>query len=490
MTDFQNISISIQDTVNSIPWFLPEIALSIGFLLVIVLDLFVEKSKQTVFVTTLFTLVVSAVLLLNQYFVLNGKLLLFNGMFTVDKNIVVFKLIALFAAILSLFFFSQDERLKKHNKGIGDFYSIFIAAILSILVLISAANLLMVYISIEMISLASYLMVSYTIAKKSEAEAGLKYVLFGVAASALMLYGISFIYGFSGSLDLYSNAIPEGLNGVSLIAKNLVIILFIVGIGFKLSFVPFHFWTPDVYQEAPTSITSFLSTVPKIAVFAFLFSINKLFHSAGDIYFQIILSVSLASMVLGNVMAIFQDDLKRLMAYSSIGHTGFLLMLFVLPEVNILKSLIFYLIIYALMNIGTFMAFSNLENNYGATKLKDLKGLGKTSPFIGISLIVFMVSLIGLPPTAGFIAKFLVFTTLIEYLSNSVLLTSLLITAVITTVISLFYYFQIPLNLFLRKEELPLTIKNYTNKKVTFLIVLIAVIIVFFGIFPSFLEIY
>jgi NADH-quinone oxidoreductase subunit N len=488
MTDFPNISISIQDTVNSIPWFLPEIALSLGFLAVIIFDLFIRKSKQVVFYTTLLTLLVSAVFSLLQYFGLDGKLILFNGMFSLDKDIIVFKLLTLLASVLSLLFFSQDERLKQHTKGLGDFYSIFIAAVLSMLVLISSANLLLVYISIEMLSLASYLMVSYAASTRSEAEAGLKYVLFGVAASALMLYGISFIYGFSGSLDLFTDAIPEGLNAVSATAKNLVLILFVAGIGFKLSFVPFHFWTPDAYQAAPTSITSFLSTAPKIAVFAFLFSINKLFHLSGDIYFQVILSVSLASMIIGNVMAVFQDDPKRLMAYSSIGHTGFLLMLFVIPELNILKALNFYLLVYLLMNIGAFLSFSYLEKAYGATKLSDFKGLGKYSPVIGISLVVFMVALVGLPPTAGFIAKFFVFTVLIEYISNSMLLTILLAVAVVTTVISLFYYFKIPLNLFLRSRSD--IVKIAGNSKVTVFVVLLALILVLLGVFPSFSEIY
>jgi NADH-quinone oxidoreductase subunit N len=488
MTDFPNISISIQDTVNSIPWFLPEIALSLGFLAVIIFDLFIRKSKQVVFYTTLLTLLVSAVFSLLQYFGLDGKLILFNGMFSLDKDIIVFKLLTLLASVLSLLFFSQDERLKQHTKGLGDFYSIFIAAVLSMLVLISSANLLLVYISIEMLSLASYLMVSYAASTRSEAEAGLKYVLFGVAASALMLYGISFIYGFSGSLDLFTDAIPEGLNAVSATAKNLVLILFVAGIGFKLSFVPFHFWTPDAYQAAPTSITSFLSTAPKIAVFAFLFSINKLFHLSGDIYFQVILSVSLASMIIGNVMAVFQDDPKRLMAYSSIGHTGFLLMLFVIPELNILKALNFYLLVYLLMNIGAFLSFSYLEKAYGATKLSDFKGLGKYSPVIGISLVVFMVALVGLPPTAGFIAKFFVFTVLIEYISNSMLLTILLAVAVVTTVISLFYYFKIPLNLFLRSRSD--IVKIAGNSKVTVFVVLLVLILVLVGVFPYFSEIY
>lgn len=490
MTDFGNISLSIQDTVDSIAWFLPEMTLGLGFLLVILLDLFVKKSKLIVFLTSLLTLLITGAFLVSQLYELNEKLVLFNGMFLLNNKIIIFKLITLFASLLSLFFFSQDEKLKNHSKGIGDFYPIFIAAVLAMFALISSANLLMLYVSVEMMSLVSYLMVSYTAIKKSEAESGLKYVLFGVAASAMMLYGISFIYGFSGTLDLFNDAIPTGLAEISSISRNLVIVLFMAGIGFKLSFVPFQFWTPDVYQASPTAITSFLSTAPKIAVFAFLFTVNDLFHLSGDIYYQIILSASVISMVLGNVMAVFQDDPKRLMAYSSIGHTGFVLMLFVIPEIDIFKVLIFYLITYTVMNVGTFLSFSYFENKFGAVTLNDFKGLGKSSALVGVCLVVFMVSLIGLPPTAGFIAKFLVFTTIIEFQNLSSLTILLLSTAVITTVISLFYYFQFPLNLFLRtKENIRVVNAAFSPLKTVILVIFLAILLLIIGIFPALVEI-
>lgn len=487
MTEAINISNRIQDILDSVAYFTPELSIAICFLLVIIIDLFLKKSEKIVFSLSMLGILSSGIFLYLQLDSVQGTNILFNGMYALNKNIIIFKLLSLFAAALSLIFFSQDKKLTNHTKGINDFYTIFLGALLGVLILISSAHLLMVFIAIEMISLASYLMVSYAANSQSKAEAGMKYVLFGATASAIMLYGISFIYGFSGSLDLFDTSIPDGLNEVVPMMQTLVILLFMAGIGFKLSFVPFHFWTPDAYQEAPTSVSSFLATVPKIAVFALLFNINDVWHLNGEIYKIIISSVAMLSMIFGNVIALFQKDPKRMMAYSSIGHTGFILILFVIPEVQIFQALIFYLVVYVLMNIGAFLSFAHFENNYQAITLAQLKGLGKISPLVGVSLVVLMVSLIGLPPTGGLIAKFFVFTTLISNLSSSVYLLPLLIVAVLTTVISLFYYFSIPLNLFLKKTDHSVK-SNYSNQLIQVLIVFIAILVLLLGLIPSFFK--
>lgn len=351
------------------------------------------------------------------------------------------------------------------------------------LILVTSANLLIVFIAIEMLSLGSYIMVSYTAEKSQQMEAGMKYMLFGVTSSAIMLYGISFIYGFSGSLNLLDGSVFNGLNEVPPIAKNLIIIFFVVGIGFKLSAAPFHFWTPDVYQAAPTSVTSFLSTVPKVAVFGWLYSINNQFHLVGEIYLQVIFALAILSLLAGNVLAVFQNDLKRLLAYSAIGHTGFMLMIFVLPETDVFHSLFFYLLVYIVTNIGAFLVLYHYEEKYDALSLQSIKGLGKATVLASTVLIIFLVSLIGLPPTGGFIAKFILFSELINQPQIAPYGTWLLIVAVITTVISLFYYFKIPLNLFLREGEEQSI--NWYNRKLVFLPVAFAILIILLGIFPS-----
>jgi NADH-quinone oxidoreductase subunit N len=434
------------------------------------------------------TLLLSAVFLSIQFPKISESQLLFNGMFSLTKAGSQFKLLVLFASVLALIFFYQDERLKNHPKGINDFISIFLAAVLGMFLLISSANLLMLYLSIEMISLASYLMVSYSAYENKQAEAGMKYVLFGAVASAMMLYGISLIYGFTGSINLYGTEMNHGFQQIGKSGNALAIILLMTGIGFKLSFVPFHFWTPDVYQAAPTSVTSFLSSVPKIAVFGFLFLATPILRLIGaDIFFQIILVVAALSMILGNVVATFQDDPKRMMAYSSIGHTGFMLMLFILPQDQILKALIFYLLAYTLMNVGTFMSISYIESRFDVWNISDYKGLGKKIPYLGFLLVILMVSLTGLPPTAGFIGKFLVFSTLVSSASSSSYVTILLIIAALTMVISLFFYLKIPLNFFLKKSDETTTVIKF-NALLPTIISLMVFLIVLLGVLPSLFD--
>lgn len=485
MENLPNITQTTNDILNSLPYLAAEWTIIAGFLLVILLDLFIKKSKLIVFAFAMLSLIISAGFLFKQLTEISTNLLLFNGMFSLTKAAIQFKLLVVFASLLSLLFFYQDHRLKHHPKGVNDFISIFLASVLGMFLLISSANLLMLYLSIEMISLASYLMVSYNAYQNNQAEAGMKYVLFGAVASAMMLYGISLIYGFTGTINLYGNELANGLIQIGNAGSALAVILLMTGIGFKLSFVPFHFWTPDAYQVAPTSVTSFLSTAPKIAVFGLLFYILPQFQIlGGNVFTQLILGVVAASMILGNTIAIFQQDPKRMMAYSAIGHTGFILMLFLLPQNAILKALLFYLLAYTLMNAGTFMSFTYLENKFGALTLSDYKGLGKKAPFIGVLMVLLMISLTGLPPTAGFIAKFLVFSALINLASADVYVAGLLVIAALTTVVSLFYYLKIPLNFFLKPTENEVKEREGSNYLLIYIAISVTLILMI-GLFPS-----
>lgn len=486
MQNLPNITQSTNDILNSLPYLAAEWTIISSFLLVIVLDLFIKKSREIVFAIATLGLLISAGFLFKQLNEISFSLLLFNGMFSLTKSAIWFKLLVVFASFLSLLFFYQDHRLKHHPKGMNDFISLFLASVLGMFLLISSVNLLMLYLSVEMLSLASYLMVSYNAYKDKQAEAGMKYVLFGAVASAMMLYGISLIYGFTGTINLYGNDLINGLAQIGSAPTSLAIILLMSGIGFKLSFVPFHFWTPDAYQVAPTSVTFFLSTAPKIAVFGLLYYIMSNFQQIGQgLFSQIILGVAASSMILGNTIAVFQTDPKRMMAYSAIGHTGFILMLFLLPQDAILKALLFYLLAYILMNAGTFMSFTYLENRFGALIISDYKGLGKKAPFMGALMVLLMVSLTGLPPTAGFIAKFLVFSSLINLASADIFIAALLVIAALTTLISLFYYLKIPLNFFLKTAESELEEKEGSTYYLLFFLVIICCLILLLGLFPN-----
>ncbi len=488
MQNLPNISQTTTDIINSLPYLCSEWTIIIGFLVVILVDLFVKKSNILIASIALLTLVISGGFLVFDLVNFQNVSLLFNGMFVFSKSAIQFKLLIIAVSIFSLLFFYQDDRLTKHPKGINDLISIFLASILGMFLLVSSANLLMLYLSIEMVSLASYLLVAYNAYQKNQAEAGMKYVLFGAVASAIMLYGISLIYGFTGTINLYGDELVNGLSQIGVGASSLAIVLMLAGISFKLSAVPFHFWTPDAYQVAPTSVVSFLSTVPKIAVFGFLYYLLPYFQ-VGDTLSQFILFASVASMILGNVAAVFQDDAKRMMAYSAIGHTGFVLMLFVIPQALILNAVLFYLAIYSIANIGIFMALSCIENNYAIVNISGFKGLGKTIPTLGVCLVILMVSLTGIPPTAGFIAKFLVFSSLISFNGANVYITILLVVAVLTTVVSLFFYLKIPLNFFLKKTEKALPVIKGNNLLIVFTIIL-TFLTLLFGLFPSMLNLF
>ncbi|QEK50557.1 NADH-quinone oxidoreductase subunit N [Pedobacter aquae] len=486
-----DIAQSTENIIASLSYFIPEFIITVGFLLIIIIDLFMKKAERLVFFATMFTLFLAAVAYLIQLNIIQtNSLLLFNGMFLHNSYVIGFKLLALFASLLSLVFFNQDKDLKNHPKGINDFYTIFLGGVLGLLTLISSANLLMLFLAIEMLSIASYLMVSYTNKEKLQAEAGMKYVLFGATASAIMLYGLTFLYGFSGTLNLYNDHIFTAFEQVNSFSASLVLLMVLAGIGFKLSFVPFHFWTPDAYQQAPTSVSSFLSTVPKIAVFAFLFRLAAPFQLVSIHFSTIILFAAGLTMLVGNVMAVFQKDLKRLLAYSSIGHTGFLLMLLVLPDDSTMSSnLWFYLFAYSITNIGAFMSIAYLEESFNIKTLQQLKGLGKLNTIIAPCLVVFMVSLTGLPPTVGFMAKFVVFSSLISETTAIGFLVPILIVAVLTTVLSLFYYFNIPLHIYLKKPE-QLIVKEKKSPIFDFFIIILAVIVLIAGVFPSFFKIF
>jgi len=483
MPNLPNISQTTTDIINSLPYLCSEWTIVVGFLVVILTDLFVKKSKTVICRLATLTLLISGGFLVNDLINFQNTELLFNGMFIFSKSAIQFKLLVVAVALFSLLFFYKDDRLTKHPKGINDLISIFLASVLGMFVLISSANLLMLYLSIEMISLASYLMVSYNAYQRNQAEAGMKYVLFGAVASAIMLYGISLIYGFTGTINLYGDNLLNGLSQIGVVPSALAIILVLAGISFKLSAVPFHFWTPDAYQVAPTSVVSFLSAAPKIAVFGFLYYLLPYFQT-GDTLNQFILFVAATSMILGNVAAVFQDDAKRMMAYSSIGHTGFVLMLFIMPQALILNAVIFYLTVYSIANVGIFMSLTYIENNYAIFNISDFIGLGKSIPTVGVCLVILLISLTGIPPTAGFIAKFLVFSSVISFNGANIYITTLLVIAVLTTVISLFYYLKIPLNFFLKKSETQLP-SGVNSKVLVVLSIVLTLLTVLFGIFPS-----
>lgn len=491
------ISQLLYSGISGFAHLLPEIILTVVFILVIVTDLFFPGKKSTpAFWVCVLGITVSAV----AVYLKNPGLIrisLFNNSIIIDQLSLSFKLLFSAVTILFAFFIRFNKSLQSHNKGVGDLYMLLPAVLIGLNLMSMSASLLMIYLSVEMVSIASYLMVGYASANARQTEAAMKYALFGSICSAVMLYGMSLLYAFTGSININDEAFLIGLSFISEPAVSLSMFLVLVGIGFKLSFVPFHFWTPDVYEGAPTPVTAFLSTAPKIAGFALLvrfiepFDLFAQTHPEKELFdFKIALTiVALLSMVLGNFAAIWQNNVKRMLAYSAIGHTGFALMAVIAYSDQAFTALLFYLGIYAIMNMAAFMLVDRIEEQTGATDIRDYKGLGKVLKLEFICFVVVLISLTGLPPTAGFVAKLFVFSAAFQLyeISGSLWTLSLLIVGAITTVVSLFYYLKIPLFAFLKQSDKERTFTTTTNFA-RYLVVLLSILLILFGIFPDILT--
>lgn len=492
-----NIPLQISNALGSLPYFVPEVYLAVLFIVVLLTDLFYGRHSAwlcRIIAAGGLLLVLSkdiAQLQLLRF----GPRFLFNDMLLLHHSAVSFKMIVDVFAIILIIFFGLDGKLKKHSKGLSDLYTIVVASVLGLHIMIMAVNLLSTYLAIEMVSLASYLLAAYRSENGFSAEAGLKYVLFGAVSSAVMLYGISLIYSLTGSLSYFNGNLIDGLMAANPVMVGMAITLTLAGIGFKLSFVPMHFWVPDVYQGAPTAVTAYLSTLPKIAGFALLINFLTPFvffakWSAFD--FRLFLSIiGIISMIVGNFAAVWQKNVKRLLGYSSIGHTGFVLMAVATFSQQGISSLLFYLAAYAFANVAALMLASYLEEATGADNVDGYKGLGFKYPVAGVCFVIILISLTGLPVSAGFNGKLLVFSSVYQsYEQNhNVWLLILMITGAVTTVVSLFYYLKIPLNMFLRKSESvnPDNIFQ-SNKALLSISVFLTFMIFLIGIFPHFLA--
>ncbi|MFD2147562.1 NADH-quinone oxidoreductase subunit N [Mucilaginibacter antarcticus] len=489
-----NISQQLTGIIGDIKYFIPELYLAALFILVIVTDLLFARNSEKfcrIVACVGIVLIIGADL---QLLPITGDKLtfLFSGMLLQNHTSLIFRLIIDCTAFLLLLYFAWDKQLKSHSKRLSDLYSISIAAIFGLHLMTMAANLLSVYLAIEMVSLASYLLVAYRSENAFSTEAGLKYVLFGAAASAMMLYGISLLYGFTGTLSIFTIQFIDGLNQVNSGASALALTLIFIGIGFKLSFVPMHFWVPDVYEGAPTPITAFLSTVPKVAAFALLINFLTPFIISPEwkalnlgTYLSVI---GIITMIVGNFAAVMQNNAKRMLAYSSIGHTGFALMAVVTFSAEGIKALEYYLAVYVLANIGALMLVTYFEDITGSADVNTYKGLGLKYPTASISFVIILISLTGLPISAGFTGKVFVFSAVysVYQANHNIWLLLLTITGALTTVVALFYYIKIPLNLFLRRTDNVIETVD-TSKKLLITALIIAVLVIFLGIFPQFL---
>nr|MBP6386949.1 NADH-quinone oxidoreductase subunit N [Pseudarcicella sp.] len=355
--------------------------------------------------------------------------------------------------------------------------------VLGLYLLTMSVNLMMVYLSLEIVSIASYIFTLFEKDKKAS-EGAIKYILFGAVASAIMLYGMSLLYGITGSLVYISPEFSRGLAAVKPVVSTIAIILSLAGFLFKLSLAPFHIWTPDVYQTAPTPIVSFFSIAPKIGVFLVLMRFVESINI--DIQY-ILIFIAIATITVGNFSAIWQQNTKRLLAYSSIAHAGFMLVGIIASSKAGSEAMFFYITTYLFANFAAFylidLAESNSSEKNDFSSIELLKGLGLKNPFYGITMVFVMISLAGLPPTIGFIAKLNIFSSLWETAqrSNQTALTTLFIFGLMNTAVALFYYLKIPYYLFFKKANSDSTFKLSLGQKIVLMLFILPLIALMFS---------
>ena len=419
--------------MNNLNLIIPEIFISLSIMFLLILGVFKKNSAGLVYNLSVVLLLITGILILNEPF--DKDATLFGETYVIDNLSFFMKILTIIGGVLILSV--STKYLKLFNIFLMEYPILILCSILGMMVMISSNDLIVFYIGLELQSLALYVLASFNRDQLKSSESGLKYFVLSALSSGLLLYGCSLIYGFSGSTNFNSISDSMGLNhyGVSF-----GIVFILVGLSFKISAVPFHMWAPDVYEGSPTSVTLFFAIVPKIAALTvFIRFLYVPFINMIDQWQPILIFLSIASMIFGAVAAIGQNNLKRLAAYSSIGHIGYVLAGLSAGSNGGIQSSIVYISIYFVMNLGLFSFLLMMKRNdqYFDT-IEDLSGLSKNHPALSLCLLVILFSLAGIPPLAGFFAKFYVFKSVIEQSMYFLAIVGLL-----STVIAAFYYLRI-----------------------------------------------
>jgi NADH-quinone oxidoreductase subunit N len=423
---------------------LPEIFISLSIMFLLVLGVFKKDSSKITFNISLLVLLIASIITLNETFSIN-RVTLFNNSVVIDPMSSLMKIITLIGAFLVLVISSAYLKSFKIYKI--EYPVLILSSVLGMMVMISSNDLMVFYMGLELQSLALYVLATFNRDQLKSSEAGLKYFVLSALSSGLLLYGCSLIYGFSGSTNF--NIISSQLNSNEYVLT-FGIVFIIVGLAFKISAVPFHMWAPDVYEGSPTSVTLFFTMVPKIAALTvFIRFLYVPFLNLIDQWQMIIIFLSIASMLFGAIAAIGQTNIKRLVAYSSIGHIGYTLAGLATGSNEGIQSSIIYISIYVIMNLALFSCLLMLKrNDQYYEDIDDLSGLSKNHPLLSLSLLVILFSLAGIPPLAGFFAKFYIFKAVIEQSMYFLAIVGLL-----STVIAAFYYLRIIKIIYFDKEK-------------------------------------
>ena len=454
---------------------IPELFLTTSIMILLMIGVFYKNSFNLIFKLSTIILLATFILLFNHSVDTSAKL--FNNSYTIDYLSLFMKALTLVACIFVML--SSFDYIKLIGINKIEYPILILSATLGMMIMISSYDLIVFYMGLELQSLSLYVLISFNRDSRRSTEAGLKYFVLSALSSGLLLYGCSLIYGFSNStnFDLIAQNIDQ-FNTGSIFG----IVFILVGLAFKVSAVPFHMWAPDVYEGSPTSVTAFFAIVPKVAALTvFIRFLYVPFINLVDQWQMIIIFISLASMILGAVAAIGQTNLKRLMAYSAIGHMGYALAGLATGSNEGIQSTVIYLSIYLIMNLGIFSCiFMMKRKDIFYEDIQDLSGLSKNHPIISFCLLLLLFSLAGIPPLAGFFAKFHVFMAVIK-----VEMYTLAIIGLITTVISAFYYLRIIKTIYFDAPEEIFESNQNLGLKISLFLSTIIVLVYF--IYPSLL---
>jgi len=451
---------------------MPELVMTALALAVLLLDLVIKKKEVLALISMAGVAFASLTL-----FAPPG--MTFGTMYIADGYSTFFKIIFFINVILTVLISIKYIAIERVNNG--EYYSLILFSTIGMMIMASAGDLIVLYLGLELMALSTYILAGFIRHDIKSNEAALKYFLLGAFSSAFLLYGISLIYGLTGTTDLKAIAAFISERGLTdNFSLLLSVIFFIVAFGFKIAAAPFHMWAPDVYEGAPTSITAFMSVGPKAAGFAVLGRVFMVaFVSVKVDWAMILIPLAILTMAIGNIVALSQTNIKRMLAYSSIAHAGYALLGIITANNDGLASMMNYLMIYAFMNIGAFAVIIMLRSEgFKGDNISDYEGLAKTHPLAALLMLIFMFSLTGIPPTAGFIGKLYIFMSAINagY-------TWLVVVAVIFSAISAYFYLRIIMYMYMREPKTTVTLTTSFSNGVALAVTAVAVLVI--GIMPA-----
>lgn len=462
--------------MNSFSALLPLLILVAGALLSLLLEVFIKRENKDhiayLSLAALFCCIALCVVFWND------SLAYFDGYLNLDNMAIFFSVILAIATLLVILL--SMKYIVLQNLNVGEFYPLLLLALSGMVIMVSSQNLLVIFLGLEVLSMSSYTLAGLKREDLKSSEAAVKYFLLGSFASAFFVFGLAFLYGATSTTDInlivayFQTSSSQGLTALFGLG------LIVIGFGFKIAVVPFHMWTPDVYQGAPTPITAFFSVGPKVVGFAVLLRVFYPYWRVAvntQIVFTILWILSVLTMVVGNLIALRQTNIKRILAYSSIAHAGYLMVAILAGDSS---GLLFYMTVYLFMNIGAFAAVIALgKKDEEHLELDDYAGIGFKYPWIGATLTVFLLSLAGFPPTGGFLAKFYVFSAAVRQG-----LVSLVIIAVLASLVSVFYYLRIVIFMYMKVPRRDVEI--YLNNPALFLVLFLCLYgVLQLGIFPG-----